>query len=405
MWDRSFRWQRLVRHTAGLLTLAAVVITALLLSTTQAAGRARAGLAEIARETAPDAASQLVCAVPAELKVTQGVLVYREGEHGKAEIVGRVIAVERRETGDDRVTILLTPAAAGAMAGGGKVRGAEPTLTVERAFRLLISPSIPREEAVIARDMIWPALEQHVLPGLKMRVTEEVTRSFEDLDPDDVELLDATLKDLRGELAPLEEQLLNRLANRAWQVVGVTGVAEGVVRKARDGAENTYKDVRDWVRSWWREDDGERDRAGRDFLTEERATALRLALEEEVETFIKENERELEGAFNRVLSRRRAEYVRAFETKWGPKLYERALVPAYLEGETGVLAAMESYANDFAARRLLTNEGGPRLLLAYALRTSLGITQDPLLVIAPDESGETSFEWIMPRLPGEQGSG
>jgi hypothetical protein len=37
-------------------------------------------------------------------------------------------------------------------------------------------------------------------------------------------------------------------------------------------------------------------------------------------------------------------------------------------------------------------------VLAYALRSSLGITQDPLLVVAPADTGKVEFEWIMPRL-------
>ena len=397
MWDRSYRWQRLARVCAGAAALVALLVSVISVSQTEAADRAAAGVAEISREASPDNDAQVICELPAELAVTRGVLVYREGADGKAEIVGRVIRVENIDTSIDKVTVLLTPTQAGAMAKGGKLRGAAPTISLENAFRLIISPDIPREEAVIARDTLWPAIEEHVLPGLKERLTTELTHSFEDMDDDDTQLLNTTVEDLRKELGPLEEELLNRLANRAWEVIGVSGVAEGIMRKTGEGAENTYKDVKDWVKGWFGEMD-ESEKANKDFLTEERAAALRIALEQEVEGFIKEKNTDIQKAFNTVLNARRADFIDKFETKWGPKLYENALVPSWLDGEDGVLEAAENYAADFAKRRLLTSEGGPRLLLAYALRSSLDITDDPLLVIAPDNSGKVEYEWIMPAL-------
>jgi len=404
MWDLSYRWQRLARVVAGGAFVAAIVAALVVVSQTEAAGRAAAGVSEVARESNPDADSTVRCVVPAEMSVRRGGLVYREGADGTAEIVGRVLSVNELNTDEHEITILLTPSAAGSMINGGTLQGALPTMSVEHAFRLIISPDIPREEATLARDAIWPAIEKHVLPSLKDRITHEVTRSFDDLDEEDSALLDATVKDLRDELTELEEKLLNRLANRAWEVIGVSGVAEGVLRKAGDGATNTYRRTRDWVRGWWSEPE-KADSRDRDFLTEERATALRIALEEEVEAFLREHDQELKEKFNKVLNRRRADFVEKFETKWGPKLYENALVPSWFDGEDRVLEAAEQYANDFAERRLLTAEGGPRLLLAYALRSSLGITSDPLLVIRPSaEPVEgVTFEWLMPRLAKDGG--
>ncbi|MCA8919778.1 MAG: hypothetical protein KDB32_11915 [Planctomycetes bacterium] len=400
MWDRSYRWQRLARIVAGCIALVALFSVTAVVSQTEAAGRASAGVAEIGREAAPDQASQVVCQVPHELGTSRGVLVYREGDDGKAEIVGRVIEVSVINESTDEITVLLTPAQAGAMAKGGKLRGAAPTISVEHAFRLIISPDIPREEAIIARDTIWPAINEHVLPDLKERLTNEVTRSFEDLDEEDTKLLNETVDDLRSELSELEEALLNRLANRAWEVIGVSGVAEGVLRKASDGAGNTVNDVKDWVKGWFGKEESSEE-TNRDFLTEERATALRIALEEEVEAFIAENHTDIEEAFNKVLNKRKVDFIAKFEEKWGPKLYEKALVPSWMDNERYVLDAAESYANDFAKRRLLTSEGGPRLLLAYALRSSLNITNEPLLVIKPDDSGEVKYEWIMTRLASD----
>lgn len=397
MWDRSYRWQRLARITAGCATVLALLVGLSIVGSTEEAARAADGLAEISREASPDEQAQVVCDVPSNLRVREGVLVFREGRDGKAEIVGRVIGVTNVDASTDKIRVLLTPSQAGAMANGGKLRGANPTLSVEDAFRLIISPDIPREELVVARDAIWPAIEKSVLPDLKERVTKELTTSFEDLDEEDATLLNETVNDLRTEMEALEEELLNRLANRAWEVIGVSGVAEGIMRKTGEGAENTYKDVKDWVKSWWG-DEEKSEKTNKDFLTEERATALRIALEEEVEKFINEKRSEIEKAFNTVLNKRRADFIAKFEGKWGPKLYENALKPSWLENEHHVLEAAESYAADFAKRRLLTSEGGPRLLLAYALRTSLDITDEPLLVIKPEDTGKVEYEWIMPPL-------
>jgi hypothetical protein len=44
---------------------------------------------------------------------------------------------------------------------------------------------------------------------------------------------------------------------------------------------------------------------------------------------------------------------------------------------------VQEYANDFAERRLLTSQGGPRLLFAFALRSSLQISDAPLLIFSP----------------------
>ncbi|MBK9974942.1 MAG: hypothetical protein IPP14_09230 [Planctomycetes bacterium] len=397
MWDRSFRWQRLARIGAGCAAFAAVGFGVLAFAQTPAAARAADGVAEIRRETSSDNPARVSVTLPVSLGARRGGLVYRESADGSGEIVGRVIDVSEPAGPSQQVVLLLTPSAAGLMDHGGKVRGAAPTLSVEHAFRLLISPDIPRDEATRARDALWPAVEKSVLPGLKERLTTELTTSMDNLSPEDAELLNATISDLRTEMGPLEEQLLNKLANRAWEVIGVSGVAEGVLRKASDSAGNTYDDVKGWVKGWFGKKE-ETPRSDRDFLTEEKATALRIALEQEVEQFLKDNDKEIKTAFNKVLNDRRKTFIEKFETKWGPKLYEKAIVPSWFEGENAVIEAAEKYANDFARRRLLTGKGGPRLLLAYALRTSLEITHDPLLVVAPGTSGTVEFEWIMTRL-------
>jgi hypothetical protein len=89
-----------------------------------------------------------------------------------------------------------------------------------------------------------------------------------------------------------------------------------------------------------------------------------------------------------VIAERRPDFEAAFEERWAGKLFERAIVPAWQAGEQQVLESVQEYANDFAARRLLTKAGGPRLLFAYALRSSLEISDDPLLIFTPGTGGK-----------------
>ncbi|MDC1141620.1 hypothetical protein OAU50_00890 [Planctomycetota bacterium] len=393
MWDRSYQWQRRARVIAGGLAVAAMFTGAVVVSETPEADRAREGLGEISRELAPDTDSLISVQFPTDKTPTRGTLLFREGPSGEAIIVGRVTEVNH----NGQCSILLTPSASGLARHGAAIKVAQPAKNIEDAVRLLVTPDIPRDEAVRARNQLWPAIEEHVIPTLKENLTRELTSSFEDIDPEDAELLDSTITDLRAEMAELEQQLINRVANRAWEVIGVSGVAEGVLRKAGDGAENAYKDAKDWVKGWW-SDDEKSEKANSDFLSEEKATALRLALEEEVSDFLAENDTEIKKHFNTVINERRAEFISKFETKWGPKLYEKAIVPAWEEGEPGVLNAVDDYLNDFAQRRLLTKGGGPRLQLAYALRTALKITDDKLLVLEPNKSGQISVQGLRPEF-------
>ncbi|MCF6228088.1 MAG: hypothetical protein L3J82_05385 [Planctomycetes bacterium] len=391
MWDRSYQWQRRARVLAGGLAIGALLTGAVMVNNTDAAERAKNGLSEIERELSPDSDSLIVADFPADKIPDKGTLVFREGPTGESIVVGRVTEVSK----GGLCKILLTPAAAGLAANGAVIKVAQPAHSIEEAIRLLVAPGIPRDEAKRARDELWPAIEEHVIPALKDNLTRELTSSFDDMDSNDIEILDGTVADLRKEMEDLEQELINRIANRAWEVIGVSGVAEGVLRKAGDSAGNTYGDAKDWVKSWWG-DDSKTSKSSSDFLSKEKATALRIALEEEVTSFLEENDAEIKKIFNKVLNERRSDFINQFEIKWGPKLYNNAIVPAWEKGEPGVLVAVDEYLNDFAQRRLLTKDGGPRLQLAYALRTALDITDHKLLVLEPNNSGQIKVQGLRP---------
>ncbi|MCC6574249.1 MAG: hypothetical protein IT462_10705 [Planctomycetes bacterium] len=396
MWDRSYRWQRIARVSAGGAVLVAAVVGAIAFSRSTAFARSMDAASEIGREIRADANSRVTVDIPAGLgDLKPGVLVYREREDGAAEVVGRVVKVGETAGETRSVTLLLTPTAAGAMRHGGVVKAASPTVSLEQAVRLLMAPGVPRDEAAIAKDALWPALDKHVLPGVTARIEKELSDAAMSLDKDDAELLTGALTELHKDLAPLEEKLLNRMAQRAWEVIGVKGAAEGVLRKAGDSVGNAYKDATDWVKGLWG-DKNKSEKKESDFLSDETKVALRLALEEEATKFWEENREEITEKTGKVLSARKQDFLDAWNKRWAPKLYEKAVVPGWLEGEKEVLKAAEAYADGFARRRLLTSQGGPRLLLAFALRGALQISDSPLILIAPDHSGRVEFQWLVP---------
>ena len=72
-------------------------------------------------------------------------------------------------------------------------------------------------------------------------------------------------------------------------------------------------------------------------------------------------------------------------------------MPAWLRGEDKVIASIETYVTDFAQRRLVTQQGGPRLIFAYLLRSFLDISDAPLLIFAPSgDSDQVIYEPLLP---------
>ncbi len=400
MWDRSYRWQRWARAAAGALVLGLACAGVAMFCQTPEAARLSAAAREIGRESRPNSDSLIAVDIPTYLGAKPGHLVHLERADGEAEVIGRVVRV--RDAGPDlvRVEIMLTPSAAGTMQAGGVLKGAGPTVGLEHAVRLLVSPDVPRDEAIIARNTIWPSIDKNVMPGLLANLEREVAIAFSNLSDEDKELLSGALEELRTELAPLEEKLIARLSERAWGAVGVGGVAEGVMRKATDGVENTSKDLRDWFRrqvgSMAKDD-----RANREFLSDETKKALRESLEAEAKKFWDEHRAEVLEKVSKVLGKRKPEFEEAFRKRWAPRLYGHAVVPAWQAGEPEVIKSAEAYANDFAQRRLLTSKGGPRLLLAHALRSVLDISDAPLLVLAPGQGQERGKIVYQPLIPQE----
>ena len=384
MWNHSYHWQRNARLAAGTTVLGLLLTSVMVLGRTSPAER-RGPERATSREMGSGAEHLVQVAVPASLFALQGTLVYLERDEGVAQVIGRVVAVEAGDR--DRVQLsirLLAPASSETT--GGILRGAPASLDLRDAVRLLISPNTPNEEAFLARDTIWPSVRANVLPVMIDALVAETSKNLTTLDQQDQALLRKSLEQLRDELKPLEEELINRLAMRTWEIVGAKGLAAGIWRTTATDIQNKTLPLADL---WWQVFGRQRNTTmlSRPFFSDEMNQALQEALEEETLTFWKERREAILDAVARVIRERRPEFEAAFRERWAGALYEHAVVPAWLAGQDKVLAAVQEYANDFAARRLLTEQGGPRLLFAHALRSSLKISDTPLLVFAPGKKG------------------
>jgi hypothetical protein len=388
MWNRSYQWQRRARLAAGAAVLVLLAASVVVLQGTSPARRARAGAHDLAREMWAGEQQFVTVAVPASLDAREGTLVYLEREDGIAQVIGRVVAVAADDREHVRLSIRMMTPAAGLASAGGVLKGAPASLNLRDAVRLLISPNTPNEEAALARDTIWPSIRTYVLPGLIDRLVQQVSKEPAALDERDQALLAESIEQVGDELKPLEEKLLNRLALRSWEIVGVKGLAAGIWRTTTSKVQDKGKDVADR----WKEALGKESTTTpvkRPFLSDETNVALQKALGQEAAVFWKEHRNEVIDAVGRVAAQRRPQFEAAFRERWAGVLFERAVEPAWLAGQDKVLEAVQEYANDFAARRLLTKDGGPRLLFAYTLRSSLKVSDAPLLVFAPGTKGET----------------
>jgi hypothetical protein len=398
MWDRSYRWELWARAVAGGLAIVVGLTAIVGFGRTRAANRIAAAGREIGQEVRPDSESLVVAVVPESLRAEPGDLVFLDREDGEYQVVGRVARGRRVSEGQISLEMMLTPAARGLTRSGGVLKGAPATVGLEQAIRLLVTPDVPRDEALRARDAVWPPIQRSVVPRLTTNLVREVKRIAVNLDPGDRQVLSEILQALRAGLAPLEDELAGRLTERAWREIGLSGVAGGIWRETSEDVLNSGKDLRDWL--WQRFGaDAKDDRIEWEFLSAQRKEALRAAIEEEALIFWSDHREEILQILEEVLKERSGLMAESFRERLAPALYQRAIEPAWLAGEADVIRAVEIYAEDFARRRLLTDRGGPRLLLAHALRSSLKISDAPLLLLRPDDSqgsGKIVYQRLIP---------
>jgi len=390
MWDRSYRWQRHVRVAAGCAVILALIVAAVMLSGTSAAARTRAGARDLARELFSPAEQIIRMDVPAALLPRVGTLVYRQREDGVAQVIGRVVEVKAAERDQVALTIRLSAPSASLSRGGGVIKGAPAALSMRDAVRLLVSPNTPDEEALLARDAIWPSIRTNLVPEIMNGLVREISKDLADPSPEDAELLKRFAGSLHEALAPLEEQLVQRLAGKAWDVVGVQGLAGGALRATTGNAVTLAGSITSWW-SWFQGQETDKDAPPRPFLSEKMSADLKVALEAEVLKFWDENRAQIVEAFKKSVDSQRGDFEKAFTDRWSGRLYDRVIEPAWQAHQDQVLASVETYVRSFTERRLLTKDGGPRLQFAFILRSYLDISTAPLLVLAPAEGDSKRF--------------
>jgi len=403
MWDRSYRWQQHVRLAAGIVVVAAIAIGARRMATTSAASRARAGAGELAGEVLRPSLQTFEVEVPEALLARVGTLVYRDRKDGVAQAIGRVAEV--RPAAQGRVTLVIRLSGAGQNMEhrGGVIRGAAATIDLREALELLLTPSTPTDEAMMARDIVWPSIQTNVLPGIVDGLIREVSADLANPLPEEAEVFRRFFANLHESIEPMESELVGRLAKRAWDVVGVKGLAGVAWRATTNDAKEKGAKVADfWTWMVGKEKaDGEQ-AAGEEapdssFLSEKTSQELKAALEEEAIAFWNENREKILDAFAGAVDAQRKDLDKLFRERWSTTIYEKVIMPAWLSGEDKVIASIEAYVTDFSQRRLVTQQGGPRLIFAYLLRSFLEISDAPLLIFAPSgDSDQVVYEPLLP---------
>lgn len=397
MWDHSYRWQRRTQLIAGVVLLLSGIAALAVAVTTPAARRAWGGTREVLAEITSPAAQTISTTVPASLQTEIGTLVYLERADGVAQVVGRVVHVAEVSGELVEIQIRMLAPASDPVHAGGVLKGAPASLDLRDAVQLLLSPDPVEVEAALARDAVWPSVRTHVMPSIADNLIREIGKEQSAFAKQDKAIIVKSIDELRAELQPLEEQLAERLAKRSWEVIGVSGVAGGIWRSTSNSVEEQNIAIADW---WWGLFGSESNRVPRDrpFLSEKATQELRAALHEETRAFWQENRAAIVAALAKVANERRGDIESAFNERWAGLLYERALLPAWRDGQDEVLESVQVYAKELAARRLLNEQGGPRLLFAHALRSSLKISNEPLLVFSPTAAGgasEVTFEPLL----------
>jgi len=388
MWDRSYLWQRHIRLAAGVVVLLSLTGASVLLARTSAAHRTQGGVRDLVGELLWPARQMIEVLVPAELRTQVGTLVYRERQDGIAQVIGRVVAVDPEDHGQVRLVIRLSTMDTDVGHRGGILKGASAALSLRDALQLLVDPNTPSDEAMIARDMIWPSIRTNVLPEIADGLIREISADLANPGPEDEELLKRLVENLHQAIEPLENDLVERLAKRAWDSVG----AQGLVSRALRAQVNDAKAKGTSVAAWWSRLLGSEDNAGATelpFLSEKASQAIKAALEEEAVAFWRNNRVQIVEAFRNAVDDRRQDFEVAFNERWSGSLYDRVILPAWRAGQAKVFESTEAYVKDFAGRCLLTSQGGPRLRFAYVLRSYLDISVAPLLMLATAADGHS----------------
>ena len=120
----------------------------------------------------------LLAHVPRDLRTRTGTFVYLRQADGSAHVMGRVVSVQASDDRWDDIRIRILSASADEFNSGGVLKGAPASLDLRDALTLMVSPDTLDEEALLARQAIWPSVRLNILPNLVDALIREVATSW-----------------------------------------------------------------------------------------------------------------------------------------------------------------------------------------------------------------------------------
>ena len=440
MWNRGSRKERKVRLVAGSLVLTLVLVVPWFLPGPANPARMVASVAETAAAVFRPGEHRL----PVELggrRLTglDGAPVYELAPDGRGVIVGQV------EAEGDGFVVVLPPALAERYGRGAVLRVAEPIDGLWDMVDLLFAPDGVQGEVARLRENLDPVLRDQVLPDLEGGLREALRRFLSGIPERDGELLRKAGRDVLDAIRPELRPVAERVASRAWEVLQTTNapacawekvwalakakllerlsaLIEPIVEPLGDvigdlgeiiaeegwlslrtlvaGGEALIRSIGklpEFLKATWQQlsslDLGaELDRFTESFakdlpsagfgecLSEDVGRRLEDGLNAELAAYWAEHGARVLHGVGEALARYEQPFVDRLKRDLLPQVQDVGL-RVWHQHREAIDGVTSRYASDLAGRRLLTREGGPRLPLAYVVRSASGITRRPLLVI------------------------
>lgn len=383
MWSRSARWERRLRLAMASLGLVALLVLPWLAPESARPPALVGALVDSLGLLLHPADRELPLEAgdypPARL---EGTPVYERATDGKGLLVG---SVERR---GDGLVVVLPPAQAERYRNRAVLLRAEPARDLVAAVELLLAPDTIEEEIGALRERLDPVLEEVVFPLLEAGIRDSLKRFLSEMLEQDQELLGNAAGELfdalKGEFKPLAK----RLVKRAFFALGLVNVARCIWNKGRELVENGWA----IVGSMFGDDENVQLKTY-ECLTDAMQQDLEAALKDELGLYWHDRKDFLTGEMSRVLGKYEAPLIDRAKRFWLPEVKKVGLA-AWQASREQVSAAFSEYGAELARRHLTTAEGGPQISLAYLIRTTVGITDRPLLVLQESETAGASLRLV-----------
>jgi len=302
-------------------------------------------------------------------------VVYEQGPDGAGVIVGRCRPLESHAgAAGTAFELELSPDRVRRYGDGAALRLWLPPQDLGAVFDLVLWPDTLGDEAQRLHAALQPVLETHVYPKLEAGLRDSLKRFFVELAEQDEALLAAAVADLidvvKGEVGPFAA----RLVVGGVRALGVPAILRCLWNKGLQVAENGAA----LMTALFSGDPAAL--VTHECMDEADEARLKAGLRDEIAAYWRDRGADIRDRVGEVMAAYEGPLVDRVKARWLPAITEvgRAV---WRDVQGPVSATLSAYARDVAARRFLTVAGGPRLGLAYAIRSLTGITDRPLLVI------------------------